>query len=224
VSEPVTLITNLVLAALTGYFTWRLLACVRQRSDLSVRLWVAAFAAAALSALAGASYHGFGAQLGATAGQALWQATLNLAGAANLLLLCAVLCVYSGGGLRLALLAIAVAKLLVMSAWMAQHSEFRYVVYDTVASMLPVLALSAWGAWSRRVPSAPWILAGILASLVAALMQQGRVALHAHFNHNDLYHVIQMVAMYFFYRGGLELRDLPAETAAPAGASAGSES
>ena len=44
--------------------------------------------------------------------------------------------------------------------------------------------------------------------MLAALFQQGRVAIHAHFNHNDLYHVIQMGAMYFLFRGGLLVREL----------------
>ena len=34
-----------------------------------------------------------------------------------------------------------------------------------------------------------------------------RLALHRHFNHNDLYHVIQIVALYLFYRGGALLVD-----------------
>ncbi len=42
---------------------------------------------------------------------------------------------------------------------------------------------------------------------LAALAQASGVALHRHFNHNDLYHVIQMAALYAFYRGGALLVD-----------------
>jgi hypothetical protein len=38
-------------------------------------------------------------------------------------------------------------------------------------------------------------------------VQARRLAPHRLFNHNDLYHVIQMVALYAFYRGGLQLVD-----------------
>jgi hypothetical protein len=31
--------------------------------------------------------------------------------------------------------------------------------------------------------------------------------LHRHFNHNDLYHVIQVAAMLLFYRGARRLTD-----------------
>ena len=52
-----------------------------------------------------------------------------------------------------------------------------------------------------------WLIAGVLVSLVAGIVQARRLALHRQFNHNDLYHVIQMVALYAFYRGGALLVD-----------------
>jgi hypothetical protein len=48
------------------------------------------------------------------------------------------------------------------------------------------------------------MLAGVALSVAAALAQALGVALHRHFNHNDLYHVIQIAAMLLFYRGILE--------------------
>jgi hypothetical protein len=48
---------------------------------------------------------------------------------------------------------------------------------------------------------------GVLVSLVAGLVQARRVGLHRHFNHNDLFHVIQMVGLYLYYRGGALLVD-----------------
>jgi hypothetical protein len=44
-------------------------------------------------------------------------------------------------------------------------------------------------------------------SVLAATIQVNGVALHHDFNHNDLYHVIQMGGMYLFYRGALVLKD-----------------
>ena len=45
------------------------------------------------------------------------------------------------------------------------------------------------------------MLAGVAVSVLAALVQASGFALHAHFNHNDLYHVIQIAAMFAFYKG-----------------------
>jgi hypothetical protein len=47
----------------------------------------------------------------------------------------------------------------------------------------------------------------VLVSFLAAGVQFNEIALHQHFNHNDLYHVIQMGGMYLFYRGALVLKD-----------------
>ena len=46
-----------------------------------------------------------------------------------------------------------------------------------------------------------------MVSFVAAAVQVSGVAIHQQFNHNDLYHVIQMGGMYLFYRGALLLTD-----------------
>jgi hypothetical protein len=51
------------------------------------------------------------------------------------------------------------------------------------------------------------VLGAIAVSALAALVQYHRVALHQHFNHNDLYHVIQIAGVALFYRGGKLLRD-----------------
>lgn len=48
---------------------------------------------------------------------------------------------------------------------------------------------------------------GVLVSFMAAAVQVNGVALHDHFNHNDLDHVIQMGGMHLFYRGALLLKD-----------------
>ncbi len=71
--------------------------------------------------------------------------------------------------------------------------------------MLLAAALYAMARW--HAAGMGWLVAGVAVSLVAVLVQVRRVALHRHFNHNDLYHVIQMVALYLFFRGGALLVD-----------------
>jgi hypothetical protein len=50
-------------------------------------------------------------------------------------------------------------------------------------------------------------VSGILVSFVASLIQQSGFALHQHFNHNDIFHVIQLLALWLLYRGGRLLDD-----------------
>lgn len=213
---PTTLITHYALAVLTGYFAWKLGAAARGLPDAAPRLWAAAFVAVSLCAIAGGTYEGFAPQLDASVAQALSRATLCLAGAAGLLFLCSIVHAFTAGRLRAALLGLATGKFALLAMWIATHDDLRYVVYDTVATVIPVLALSAWGGWSRR-EAASWVLAGILASLVAALVQQGRVTLHPQLDHSNLFRLIQMIAMYLLFRAGLEMRDQPSEALAPIG-------
>jgi hypothetical protein len=47
---------------------------------------------------------------------------------------------------------------------------------------------------------------GVFVSLAGVAVQQSSWGLHQHFNHNDIYHLIQMVGLYYFYRFALHLR------------------
>jgi hypothetical protein len=102
-------------------------------------------------------------------------------------------------------------KLVFYEAWMLGHDEFIYVVADTASAMLGVAALHLL---RLDNPATRWILAGVAVSLIAAGVQAGRLALHEHFNHNDLYHVLQTAAMALYYAGAKRMRDLSPPSAA----------
>jgi hypothetical protein len=53
-------------------------------------------------------------------------------------------------------------------------------------------------------------MAGIGVSLAGALLQRAGLSLHRHFNHNDLFHVLQTIGIYFYYRAGA-LLEAPAD-------------
>jgi hypothetical protein len=86
---------------------------------------------------------------------------------------------------------------------MLAHDEFLFVVLDTGLAFAAVALLHLWKL--NR-----WILAGVAVSLAAALVQASGFAPHRHFNHNDLYHVIQIAAMVLLYRGARRLEDASA--------------
>ena len=104
-----------------------------------------------------------------------------------------------------ALLAIAAAKLAIYSAWMLFHSQYIYVIADTGIALVAVAALHAWSALRRRDRASLWMLAGVGVSLLAAAVQASGYAPNRAFNHNDLYHVIQIGAMLLLYGGARRL-------------------
>lgn len=53
-----------------------------------------------------------------------------------------------------------------------------------------------------------WLRRAVAVTLVALLALVLRVSPHPHFNHNDLYHVVQLAALYCLFRGALRLHEL----------------
>jgi len=206
-TEPVTAITDYLLAAVSFFLWWRILRRDRSDPQNARRLWAWAFAALALSALTGGTCHGFTASMGDRVSAVLWKATVYLVGITDLLMLSGSLTAAIGRRWRRFALAVAAAKFLVYAAWMTGHDEFRYVVYDYAPSMLAILLIHAVPGSLKNDPGARFILAGLLVSFVAAGVQLSRIGLHERFDHNDLYHVIQIGACYLLYRGARCLRD-----------------
>jgi Family of unknown function (DUF6962) len=179
-SEPTTVITDYALGAVSIFLSLRLI-------DAS-RFWALAFFALGLGALLGGTWHGF------WQSDLLWKATTLSVGGASFGMVAGSADAATTGKLRAGLIAFAVVKLLAYAAWMLHHDEFIWVVADTASALLIVAILHAW---RFNV----WILSGVAVSVLAGLAQASGFALHQRFNHNDLYHVLQIAAMFLFYRG-----------------------
>ena len=206
-SEPMTMITDYLLGALTLYLAFKLIRegkSVRQRS---IVIWGLSFVATGIAAMIGGTSHGFALYFGTVTKAVIWTATLFTIGFASLFLLSAVIIATFKKPLRDWLIAVTVVKFLLFSVWIFAHSEFKYVIYDYVPAMIGVLILQIYGRYNHGDKSALWIIAGILISFGAAAVQQSGFTLHEHFNNNDLYHVIQMGAVFLLYKGGLLLAD-----------------
>lgn len=206
ISEPMTLLTDYLLAVLVLVFALQL-GRSRHQGQRSVRMWSLAFYASAAAACAGGTYHGFNLYLSPLTGLLLWKLTVYAVGLASLFLFAGSVFATIDGTLRRLLLVLAVIKFCLYATWMAVQNDFRYVIYDYVPTLIFVLLLLGIAFWKRRDESAPWIISGIVVSFVGAGVQASGFTLHEHFNHNDLYHVIQMGAFLLLYRGGLRLRD-----------------
>ena len=92
-------------------------------------------------------------------------------------------------------------KAAVFAAGACIRPEFRIVIADYGLTLL------AWAAAAVLVRR-PWryaVLSGIGLSAAAALVQQLHLSPGPRFNHNDLYHVIQAMALVVFYRGAMRL-------------------
>lgn len=205
-AEPMTMITDYALATQGALLGSRLARAAHQGGQTSVGLFSAALLATALAAAVGGTSHGFAPYLTAPTEIGLWLVTYGSIGLANLCFLAGGLWATLAPPSRSWLLAGAAAQCAVYGGWIASHRDFRYVVYNGVVTLAALLLLGL-GLRRRGEASGGWILAGVGVSLLAALVQQGRLALHPQFNHNDLFHVVQMAGLYLFYRAARSLRD-----------------
>jgi hypothetical protein len=180
VNEPTTVLTDYALAAVSAFLGFKLIPYSR--------FWSLAFLALAVGALLGGTWHGF------WQSDLLWKATTLSVGVTSFGMVAGSASALTTGKLRTGLIAFAAGQLFGYAAWMLYHDDFIWVVADTAAALLIVAGLHFW-----RFNGG--ILAGVAVSVLAGLAQASGLALHERFNHNDLYHVLQIAAMFLFYRG-----------------------
>ncbi len=138
------------------------------------QLWALAFFFTACGSFFGGTFHGFG-------GEVWWKLTVYSIGAASLFLLAPFLRV------------IAIAIFVVYAVWMTIHDSFAFVIADYGITLL-LLAIVVIVRWS---PMCRWVIGSVVVSVIAAIVQQAPIAYH-----NDIYHAIQLVALWLLYRGG----------------------
>lgn len=207
-AEPGTTLTDLLLAAVAAAWGVRLWRDAGRRGQRAVRWWAGGFFATAVAALLGALSHGFGDALGPGAADAVWVATLHAVGA---FAFCAAATAATAGlrapARRPALMA-AAAGLAVYLVWILDGPTFGRAIVGYGIAMVALVVQQASGWLRSRAASAPWILAGVAVVAVASALQRSGISLHpVWFDHNALYHVIQLGAAGLFYLGGLRLED-----------------
>lgn len=193
IHEPVTLLTDCLLAALAAWFAWRL----PQHSPSSnrpIRWWSLALGLTALSALVGGLYHGLAPNFPAAA-PTWWTLTLLLLAFVSAVM--GLTLVHELAAKPRWQLLVAV-KLLCTAGAILTVPRFLVAIIDYGVIML---AWAATALITRRAWSG-WMLAAVALSALGAWVQQRHWSLSPRFNHNDLYHVVQGFAIFAFYRAG----------------------
>ena len=201
-TEPTTLLTDYALGVLCLWLGWKLYALAASQRQTAVKLWAGAFFSTALASFVGGTFHGFRLILSSSILAGLWKVTVYLTGFSSFFLLAAVIMAGLTPPVRHWALALSMLKLVVYLAWMVTHDDFLFVVFDYGSAMILILIFQVHAFYKFQSSAAGWIVGGILLSFVGAAIQQTGFSLHQHFNHNDLFHIVQMGAFYLLYRGG----------------------
>ena len=195
--EPATFLTDILLAALAAGLAGRL----RHRTtpeNRAARWWAHALVLTAASALIGGTSHGFAPNFSATVAATWWRLTLltiDLMSAA--MALSWMHEVVPAHRHRLMWIFIAV-RFFVFAVAVIVRPQFVVALADYGSTMLVwlVTAVVLRRTWRSGM------LAALALSALGASVQQLRWAPASWFNHNDLYHVIQALALVAFYRAG----------------------
>jgi hypothetical protein len=179
ITEPMTMVTDYLLAVAAGWFGWQLWRSGR-------RMWAFAFFATAVASVLGGTYHGL-------AYEPLWKPTVYAAGLASL-------CLLAGLGRRF--LIFGLIKFAIYAIWMTNHDDFKYVIYDYGTTLLVVAVAGLF----RR---SWWMVGSVAVAVVAAVVQQSELTIHQHFNHNDLYHIIQIVSLWMLRNSATDRSTTP---------------
>ena len=198
IHEPATLATDLLLALLGGWLAWRLRKGATPENRAAI-WWSRALGAMAVSALVGGLYHGFAPNFSAAVDGIWWRAVLVMICVMGLTMAVSLIhevAPEGRGWMRL----VGVKFLLSVAAVMI-WPDFLVAMADYGLAML------AWvtAALVRRRRWSGWMLSGVVLSAVAGGVQQSGWGLSPGFSHNDVFHVIQALALVGFHRAGCRL-------------------
>lgn len=202
-----TVATDYLLAAVAIFLGWSLWALGRRVRQSSTESWGKAMLATAVAAIAGGTWHGFNQTMSSTASAIAWKTALLAIGVASFFMLAAAIMATIPRIVGHWLLAAAVLKLIVYVIWMLGHDEYLWVIYDYGSAMIFVLAVYLYRMIFTSDPAARAIVAGVVISGGAAWIQQSDLAVGTWFNHNDLYHVTQIAALFAFHSGAQRIRE-----------------
>ena len=213
ITEPATLVTDYLLAAFTAFLGWRLRSGGRPQ-----RWWAAGFFASSVAGLAGGTVHGFVRLMPQGLTSALWLLTLEMLVLAALAVVLATIgSIPMAPRLRRLTAAGACLAAVGYAAWLPLRPFFGMAIAAYGAALVVVALVEMRRLATTHHRASGLLLAGVALSAGAAAVQQLGWAPHRHFNHNDLFHVIQAGAVWLLYRGA---RLLPENTAAVPHASA----
>lgn len=160
-----------------------------------------------VAALFGALTHGIGPNFSPDVHQILWKITLVTIGFTTITLLF--------GGIahvvpwekalwfRWALIIVLVLYLIAST----KTNSFKIVILFYVPAMLVLMILMVYSYMKFHSVGTLQIIMSVLIAFAGAAVQQSGFSIHKHFNHNDLYHIIQMVSMFVMYKGVILLKD-----------------
>ena len=205
--EPMTTITDVLIAIIAFYYSKELTG-IYLHQLLNVQYhWIWTFRMLALGALLGAISHGIGPYLSPILQDSVWKFTTYCIGIMSYFMVLTMLHHLFDYPIVLRLRWILIALIVIYLTIVTINDNFINVIRFYVPLMV-IVVIGLFYTWlTVNADGTDMIILGILISFIAAGVQQSRIVLHEHMNYNDIAHFIQLVSMWYFYRGSLVLKD-----------------
>ena len=205
--EPMTTITDLIIAIIAFYYS-RELSSIYINQLLNVQYhWIWTFRMLGLGAFLGALSHGFGPYFSASIANMIWKFTTYSIGIMSYFMFLSMLHHLFEYQLVIRLRWVLLCLVIIYLFIVTRNDDFVNVVLFYVPLMIIVLVGLLYSYFVFQSDGVNMIILGIIITFVGAGVQQSGIELHEHMNHNDISHFIQMLAMWFFYQGSVVLKD-----------------
>jgi hypothetical protein len=207
IQEPMTMITDYIIGIQT--MVMAMLLIVNFNADISRLLVAISFIATGIGAFLGGSSHGFKQFLTKKQDSIIWKFAIILIGIATVFLTLGIIVASISEFLLFYILTgLSILFFIIYTIWIMKHPKFIYVILYYVPSMLLIMIIKIVTLISLQDPSSIYFILGILLAFIGAGIQAKGISFHKHFNHNDLFHVVQMISFIFLYIGAVHFDDV----------------
>ena len=200
--SPTTAITNYMMGCIGLYLGWQTL---QIQGSLFHILWACSFFSLSLGAFLGGSHYVFGPRLPNYITKVIWMLTLIFVGTTGLFLAGSAATFYINETGKFGLMLGSAILVIKYVLGLNKNDTFHYAIKFYVTLIILALIGFIPAFFSLGYTGALQIVIGLLVNLSAAGVQVSGLTLHKHFNHNDLFHVIQVLGMILIFRGGSEI-------------------
>ena len=200
--SPTTAITNYMMGCIGLYLGWQTL---QIQGSLFHILWSCSFFSLSLGAFLGGSHYVFGPRLPDYITKVIRILTLIFVGITGLFLAGSAATFYINETGKFGLMLGSAILVIKYVLGLNKNDTFHHAIKFYVTLIILALIGFIPAFFSLGYTGALQIVIGLLVNLSAAGVQASGLTLHKHFNHNDLFHVIQVLGMILIYRGGSEI-------------------
>ena len=205
--EPMTTITDLIIAIIAFYYSSELTSIyINQLLNVQYH-WIWTFRMLGLGAFLGALSHGVGPYCSASIANIIWKFATYSIGIMIYCMFLSMLHHLFEYQLVIRLRWVLLCLLVIYFFIVTRNDDFVNVVLFYLFIMSVVLVGFLYSYVVFQSDGVSMIMLGIIITFVSAGVQQSRITLHEHMNHNDIAHFIQMIAMWCFYLGSIVLQD-----------------